>query len=118
MITAIKDAIQGKTPSLGVKRSGQWVTVRKHFIAKNNVCAVCGGKKKLEVHHVKPFHLYPEFELDPTNLITLCEDLGNGINCHLLIGHLGNYRNVNTAVREDAAVWREKLSTPIPLVRE
>ena len=36
---------------------------------------ISGGlaKKKLNVHHVKPFHLYPQLELDENNLITVEE---------------------------------------------
>lgn len=99
----IKDAVQGKAP-LGHKRSNHWPTVRKHFIESNPVCAACGGKEKLEVHHVSPYHLHPELELDPNNLITLCESKQiNNLICHLVYGHLGNYKNFNPNVAEDAA---------------
>jgi len=62
------------------------------------------------VHHVVPFHLAPDLELEPGNLLTLCESKKYGINCHQLIGHLGNYRRWNPSVREDATVWRMKLN--------
>ena len=109
MITAIKDTLQGKAPSIKHKRSNQWPTVRKNFLEAHNVCSVCGGKKKLEVHHVQPFHEKPELELEESNLITLCEDWSYGVNCHLLVGHLGNYKNVNPDVRKDAETWHNKL---------
>ncbi len=111
MITALKDTLQGKTPSLTLKRSNQWPKVRKNFLAKNQLCAVCGGKKKLEVHHIQPFHQSPELELEESNLITLCEDWSYGVNCHLLIGHLGNYRTINPNVKEDAKTWNNKLNS-------
>lgn len=46
-------------------------------------------------------------ELDPENLITLCE--GPAFNCHLFFGHLRNWSSHNPDVREDAAMWREKI---------
>lgn len=72
------------------KRSVQWNKVRKAYLKNNSVCAVCGGKEGLQVHHIKPVHLYPELELDPKNLITLCTN--KKFNCHLKIGHGGNFR--------------------------
>jgi hypothetical protein len=92
------------------KRSEHWPKVRKAFLA-GKVCAVCGGKKKLEAHHMKPFHLVPELELDPTNLIALCE--GNpDINCHLAIGHNFNFKGFNPDVIADsAAICKKKTDT-------
>lgn len=105
----IKDVVQGKS-TLGRVRSSKWATVRKHHIVKNPTCAVCGGTEKAEVHHIKPFHEYPELELTPTNLITLCESKSHGVVCHLFVGHLGNYKNSNPEVVEDAKAWRDKLN--------
>jgi hypothetical protein len=104
----IRDDNSDKAPK-GTKRSTKWPAVRKAHLAKFPTCAVCGGKKKLEAHHVSPFHLYPDLELSPGNLITLCENKGYGLNCHLLFGHLGNFKSVNAAVREDATSWHVKL---------
>jgi hypothetical protein len=61
------------------------------------VCACCGSTKKLNVHHKKPFHLFPELELDLNNLITLCMDK----ECHLKIGHGGDFKDYNPNVEED-----------------
>lgn len=108
MITTLKDLSVGKTPE-GHKRSSKWPTVRKHHIQNNPECALCGGKKKLNVHHIKPFHLHPELELEPTNLITLCEDKGDGVYCHLFFGHLGSYHSINENLIDDIKVWRERL---------
>lgn len=83
--------------------------MRKHFIEENPECVVCGCKKKLSVHHKKPFHLYPELELEVDNLVTLCESEKHGVNCHLLFGHLGNFKNYNTNVTEDAEIWNSRL---------
>lgn len=75
----------------------------------NPTCAACGGIEVLEVHHIKPFNLHPELELDPLNLITLCESKKGGITCHLAWGHISNYKSFNKNVVEDAKNWKEKL---------
>jgi 5-methylcytosine-specific restriction endonuclease McrA len=85
--------------------------VRRAHLAKHGECAVCGETREhlLNVHHKKPFHLHPELELEPTNLITLCEEPHK--NCHLWVGHLGHWRSWNEHVERDAKVWRERLLT-------
>jgi 5-methylcytosine-specific restriction protein A len=95
---------------LGNRRSSKWPTARKHHLKLHPVCEVCGGSEKLEVHHIEPYHLNPERELDPTNMITLCEGK-KFVNCHLLFGHLGSYKNINPNVVEDAANWIGKLKS-------
>lgn len=110
IISAIKDRIQGKVPLLS-KRSSQWPTHRKHWLELNSECTACGSKEGLQVHHVKPFHLARELELDYNNYITLCEATG-GRECHLHVGHKGSFRNENPAVRKDAAALRKSLGLP------
>lgn len=95
--------------TLGAKRSSQWPRVRAEHLKKFPYCAVCGGNKMIEVHHKQPFHLKPELELEPSNLITLCEEGKNGIICHRAIGHLGSYQSINVNVDEDSMIWRKKL---------
>jgi hypothetical protein len=102
------DAAKGKHP-ITAARSGHWPTVRKQHLALHPVCEVCGGSEKLEVHHRRPFHLHPDLELDPANLVTLCESKKSGVNCHLWFGHLGNFRSFNVDVLLDAAIWLGKL---------
>jgi 5-methylcytosine-specific restriction enzyme A len=104
----VKDVLQGKT-SMAKPRSNQWPSVRKFHLERYPTCAVCGGKEKLEVHHKTPFHLEPRLELDPNNLITLCESKHDGINCHLLFGHLGSFKSFNRFVNSDAATWNQKI---------
>jgi len=86
------------------KRSPQWRRVRQEYLRKNPTCAATGTKKKCEIHHKKPFHLYPELELEESNLITLTRK--NGI--HLVIGHLGNFRSYNVSVEKDAKLLLNK----------
>lgn len=110
IIKHLKDVAQGKA-KLGEKRSGQWPRVRKEHLEKFPTCAVCGSKDNLECHHVRPFHLHPELELEPTNLITLCESKSlGGLNCHLIWGHLSNFRSWNENVVKDAAEWLKKFT--------
>lgn len=86
----------------GKKRSGKWRTVRRDHLAANPTCIACGGSKKIEVHHCLPFHLHPELELDPANLVSLCE--GNPhVNCHLAWGHYYDFSNINPDVKATAA---------------
>jgi 5-methylcytosine-specific restriction endonuclease McrA len=85
-------------------RSSRWSTVRKNHLENNNFCSACGSTKKLEVHHIKPVHLYPDLELDPSNLITLCAE-----PCHRLFGHFMNFKSWNKEVVEDCKVYYNKL---------
>lgn len=87
--------------SVGEKRSSQWGKVRAEHLKNNPACAVCGNTKGVEVHHIVPFHLNPEKELDPTNLITLCRK-AKCINCHLCVGHCGSFKSYNPIVEESA----------------
>jgi 5-methylcytosine-specific restriction protein A len=105
----IKDRIQGKAPK-GAKRSSAWRRVRREHLREFPHCFVCGSGDLVEVHHIIPFHIAPDMELDPTNLISLCEGgRFKALNCHLLIGHLADYREVNPSCKLDAMTWREKL---------
>ena len=108
LLKQIKDAIQGKAP-LKSKRSSKWPSVRKEHLKKFPVCAVCGSSKKLEVHHIVSFVEDPSKELDPNNLITLCECRSYGVICHLFVGHCGDYKKINPTVVEDAEHWNKKL---------
>lgn len=108
IIKHVKDVVQGKAP-LGVKRSSKWSSVRKNHLKLQPECVVCGDTNKLEVHHIKPFHEHPELELEPTNLLTMCESKSYGIICHLLVGHNGSYQKINPNVIDDAKAWHAKL---------
>jgi len=89
------------------KRSPKWAGVRRDFL-KGKGCAVCGSTAKLEAHHKMPFHLDESKELDPANLIALCES-EKYLNCHLFVGHLANFKSYNPDVEKDAKLWADKL---------
>lgn len=81
------------------KRSPMWASVEKYFLASptNQVCACCGSAKKLQVHHLHPFAVYPEKELEFNNLVPLCmENL-----CHLKLGHGGDFQCYNPFLLDD-----------------
>jgi hypothetical protein len=82
-------------------RSPQWQHVRGEFLKANPKCIACGLTDNLEAHHVVPFHLRPEWELEPLNLIPLC--MGRDRWCHLLVGHGDNFRMFNPNAVVDAA---------------
>ena len=93
--------------TLGAARSSNWSAVRRAFIDAHPFCAVCNKRGTLlspnEAHHKEMFNLRPELELEISNLITLCR------RCHLIFGHLGNFRSYNVDIEVDARIWRDKL---------
>lgn len=88
MIQRIKAFFQG--------RSREWPKFRRAFLKKNFCCEACLTEKKLEVHHITPFHLAPKLELKESNCITLCK------RCHLVFGHFSDYSLYNPLVVLDA----------------
>ena len=72
----------------GKARSDKWRTVRDAHLKIQPACAACGSLTRVQVHHISPYHLHPELELDPNNLITLC--MGPE-ECHLRLGHGGSF---------------------------
>lgn len=93
--SVVREAVKRRT------RSPKWRAVEKAHLKRHPSCAACGGRRFLQVHHVKPFAKHPELELEPSNLITLCmgprED-------HLRVGHLGRWTDSNPNVVHHAAV--------------
>lgn len=100
-------AFRERLADAGRARSYHWPAVEHAHLIAHPFCAVCGTGKRLQVHHKKPFHLHPELELDPENLLTLC--MGT-LSCHLLFGHLGCWKTINPHVDADAHTWSLKIS--------
>ena len=101
-LSQLKDLMLGKPV---VKRSPRWNELQAAHLKKEPVCQVCGGKSKLNVHHKKPFHLFRELELEPTNLVTLC----NARRCHITFGHGGDFKAYNPHVDGDVVQAREMI---------
>lgn len=93
----------------GAARSGKWSEVRRDFLRQHPTCEACGIESDLNVHHIKPFNQFPELELEPSNLITLCR------KHHFEVGHLGNWRTANATVRDDAAKIRIGLGRQVAI---
>lgn len=114
--TLLNEDIKKGKPA--VKRSPHWETARKKHLKDNPACAACGNTKNVQVHHIRPFHLFPELELEPTNFISLCEtevvdDDKTNDNHHLHLGHGGDFHKNNEKVLEDVDKYRqEKLKLP------
>ena len=68
-------------------------------------CAVCPRSRGLEAHHIVPFHIAPDLELEAGNLMALCR------RCHLFVGHLGAWKRCNFTVESDAIFWRSRIET-------
>jgi hypothetical protein len=77
---------------IGVKKWRRWRKLRRAIVDHYKCCAICGWKKKLEGHHVKPRHLYPELTLIWENVVILCRD------CHFHIAHWNNYKDYNPEI--------------------
>jgi hypothetical protein len=100
--TEHRDAATGH----GMARSPKWPGVEKLHLKFHPVCEACASSKNLNVHHKKPFHLFPQLELDMNNLITLCMDK----ECHIKIGHGDNFKDYNPDVETDAQRVRVDIS--------
>jgi hypothetical protein len=90
---------------LRLPRSAEWEHLRNRWIKDHPTCAACGGTKHLEVHHKVPVHVSRSMELDPNNLITLCEAQtgpATEAHCHFTVGHLGNWFNYNRNVEKQS----------------
>ncbi len=81
-------------------RSSKWPKLRKAHIKLFPKCAVCGKKKKLEVHHNMSFYLFPHLELNPNNLTTLCR------RHHFHIGHLEYWKSYNPQIENTVLYFR------------
>lgn len=84
-------------------RSSDWNKIRKQHLEDHPFCSGCKTKNKLEVHHIEPYHVNPDRELDPSNLITLCK------SCHFTIGHLMDWTSWNVDVVDDCRVYLNKV---------
>lgn len=84
------------------KRSSGWKKVRDEFVLENPYCSACGTKSKLEVHHIKPYHIDPSLELDKNNLITLCREH------HYTFGHFCDWTSWNISVNHDVSDYNSR----------
>ena len=88
-------------------RAPRWPKLRREHLEREPRCAACGTKEGVVPHHVVLVSVDPRMELEPTNLITLCESKTH--NCHLIWGHLLDWSKGNPHVRADAAAYFARL---------
>ncbi len=104
MLAAFTPVPERKEPG-GAARSPHWRKVRAEYLKIHPACEACGATESLDVHHCLPYHLRPDLELRPDNLICLCEKHG----CHFTFGHLYWWESWNKDVRADAAAFLKKV---------
>lgn len=106
LMTAFVEALPddaGNVRSLLGRASG-WQSLEHAHLLLEPFCRVCGGKKRLQVHHKLPFSWRPDLEMVESNLITMCQPH------HLLVGHLDLWASYNPLVVEWASMIREAIS--------
>lgn len=72
--------------SLSIPTQWQMTKAKRLYVKSHKKCAICGYKKRLEVHHVVPVHVDVSLACDQENFITLCR------TCHFTFGHFHNFR--------------------------
>ena len=105
------DKYLSSLPTL-TRRSPKWSRFRDSHLDSEACCQICGqfDRKYLVVHHIKPFHLFPELELDPDNLITVCTNGPGGLNCHFVFCHKSNWLDFEPDIRNLANLLYPYLS--------
>ena len=93
-----------------IKRSRDWPAVRLRHLKMQPCCQICGGVTNLEVHHITPVSAFggKALELEPSNLITLCDGSRFSFSCHLVFGHHGHWKRHNPHIKVDAFIWSKK----------
>lgn len=87
----------------GIPRSSSWRIARRNHLKTFPRCALCNTLSEIEVHHVTPYHIAPDRELDPENLLTLCRPH------HFLFGHFLDWTAYNPDILQDVSDWRAKI---------
>ena len=90
--------------TLGAERSPKWKQFCKDMEKMwGNRCLVTDSEI-IQWHHVLPFHLFPESELDPQNVRPLRPDV------HFLLAHLGKWASYNENILRDIEIWKAKIA--------
>lgn len=87
-------------------RSYKWSAVRKEHLKKQPCCQCCGSCDKPEVHHIIPVHIDASKELDPDNLITLCDKY-----CHFVFGHFMHWKSWNVNILQHSKQYINYIKT-------
>lgn len=95
------------------RRHHRWPQVAQLHLALHPRCEACGGTAHREVHHLIPISYDPAKELDPANLLTLCDHPEAAISCHLAIGHLGDWTLYNARAVETCTALRAEVAAAL-----
>jgi len=76
----------------------------------NNECVLCGKQTDLHIHHILRKSQYPEYLVEPNNLVCMCS------SCHFLDAHNGDTNKINIELSFDllAIVFRNSQVCEIP----
>lgn len=103
-------------------RSPHWRSFEKDLIEKQPYCSFCGEEApstQLVGHHIVPFHLNKDLELDPNNILIVGETCTTGHH-HLLLCHFGNFRKWNPDARKLSEIFlsnrKQSISTFNPIL--
>lgn len=94
----------GEILSLGVRDTYQYQKAMDEYRKENPNCEFCGRGGKVDVHHKIPVAVSPERAADKTNMITLHRKPA----CHLVVGHLGNWKDYNINVSAVCKIMKEE----------
>ncbi len=81
----------------------QWRKTRNAFIKEHPNCSICMNNKDIEVHHIRPWNLFPHLRYEFSNLISLCQP------CHFRFGHGRNWKKWNPEINEFAIASKDFL---------
>jgi 5-methylcytosine-specific restriction enzyme A len=86
-----------------VRRDPRWAKESREWLAEHAECELCGHDaiEDLEVHHERPYHLFPELEMDRQYWHALCR---RPHDCHRLWGHLSDFSLYNPILRESIVI--------------
>jgi hypothetical protein len=54
-------------------RTNEWIHIRSFLLDRFSCCMKCSRKSNLQIDHIKPISLYPEFGLSCDNIQILCK---------------------------------------------
>jgi len=88
-----QDAITRGYGPVGVLRNTyKWRVARAEHLKVESHCMICGLLRKLEVHHIVPWHVDESLRFIQSNLVTLCRE------CHYRFGHWNNWKKANSRI--------------------
>ena len=83
-------------PPVITGRSPRWPAFVHQLLRERPLCEGCGRRSETG-HHVIPFHVRPDLELDPGNVVPVCPP------CPFVVCHGGNWQLYIPTARADLA---------------